>query len=1662
MLKEGLTGLPEISSLLHFQRRILVTTGIIRLEYRHFLRRKRYRSWLGSFKLAAGISAVFIILLTLDPVSASSSSGTMFQYDLAHSGNYSTETDVSANTFESLVPLWSYTTGDRIDSSPVVSNDLVYIGSNDYSLYAFNAITGQLVWTYPTAGVIHSTPAIADGVIYVGSEDHALYALNADSGSLLWSNSTAGAITSSPAVTNSIVYVGSGDGNISAFDAVSGVRIWVNSSDDFGIDSSPAVVDGSLYIGSTNSNMYAYNATTGVKLWNTATGNAIHSSPSMAGGVLYVGSSDWSIHAFDAISGSELWSHSTSGAVTSSPVLVDDVIYVGDNGQYLYALNTDGTRKYRFSAGHSVFSSPAYANGVVYFQDYDEHASTLYALNADSGGILYSNHSISGKSSPSIKNNTLYIGNESGSIYAFKIVRSPVAGFTSDLTSGTSPLNVRFSDTSSNNPLSWVWYFGDESSSATTPWTRMNAGSGWTTRTFPSLVALPDDTLILTGGYDNTDTDRNDSWQSTDAGVSWARVNTSSGWFARYGHSTVTLSDGTLILLGGTDSSYSYFNDTWRSTDKGSTWSKINTSSGWSKRAYMSVVALEDDTLVLMGGSDETSSTNDTWRSTDSGVTWTRVNASCSWEKRSDISSAPLSDGSIVLTGGWTENGVTGDTWRSTDTGATWVLMNASPGWPARADHDCIPLPDGSILLFGGYDGSSYFNDTWRSTDKGATWSRVVMDPGWSARHGQKSAVLSNGNVILTGGYDSNNLYRNDTWQFNAPGSYSQNPAHTYTRAGLYKVSLTVSGLARSSTKTVSGYINVTSVSSPVGAFSGTPTSGTAPLTVSFTDSSTGSPTGWAWFFGDEDYKEPWIEMNASAPWGDRWQQSTVSLSDGSIVMTGGSGPSNDTWLSTDKGATWTLMNASSGWEGRSLHSSVSLPDGRIILMGGFGSRSFLNDTWQSIDAGKTWILVNASSGWSARGYLAGIVAPDGSILLMGGQDSSGNFYNDTWRSTDKGASWTLRNGSSGWSERSNPMSVTAQDGSILLIGGYDGNFTSLNDTWRTTNYGSTWTLVNASAGWSAREAPSAVTMTDGSILLMGGDFRNDTWRTENSGSTWTLVNASPGWEGRYWHNSVVLPDGSVILLGGGLKDVWRFNPAGSSSQNPSHTYTTAGNFTATLQAFNSAGFNSTRKNYYITVNSGSSALVSGFSANPVNGTVPFTVQFNDTSVGSPINWSWDFGDGNTSSLQNPSHTFSWAQVFNVTLTVSGSSGTSNRSLMQITGYAKQVTANTTLNGTSVVSSTGSSQTVAVNQTDIGIGGGSVTNTSTTVTIQGANSFWQTTEFFAEAVSVNASTGDYIAENVTQVVLESTPVDTILPNETIGNVSVSLDIALKQYIPDTSINISITEGATTETIDAFQLAAQNADINISGIAYTVQFTNTGTINSNLTQNSSRSSSAVILTMTVNHSWVSRFANSTNNDGRGSVTIIRYPETGSTTVLTTRFTGYNSSTGIDTFEADSPNGLSIFGMIGYAAQSAASGGSSGSGNSVGSNTGSSGSSGGGGSGGSGSGTSTTTAAGGTGKTTFESQPGPAEPSSQQHSGTVAGAAATSSADSSQQKVKPPSNAFEIIIGLGTWGVGFMLKNLFLTAACAVLTIGVYAGWRRYREKNRYDILFGDRK
>jgi hypothetical protein len=68
-----------------------------------------------------------------------------------------------------------------------------------------------------------------------------------------------------------------------------------------------------------------------------------------------------------------------------------------------------------------------------------------------------------------------------------------------------------------------------------------------------------------------------------------------------------------------------------------------------------------------------------------------------------------------------------------------------------------------------------------------------------------------------------------------------------------------------------------------------------------------------------------------------------------------------------------------------------------------------------------------------------------------------------------------------------------------------------------------------------------------------------------------------------------------------------------------------------------------------------------GFTADLTSGPAPLTVNFTDQSTGDITSWSWDFGDGATSTEQNPSHTYTDAGTYTVSLAVTNPCGSDTK-----------------------------------------------------------------------------------------------------------------------------------------------------------------------------------------------------------------------------------------------------------------------------------------------------------------------------------------------------------------------------------------------------------------
>jgi PKD repeat protein len=129
----------------------------------------------------------------------------------------------------------------------------------------------------------------------------------------------------------------------------------------------------------------------------------------------------------------------------------------------------------------------------------------------------------------------------------------------------------------------------------------------------------------------------------------------------------------------------------------------------------------------------------------------------------------------------------------------------------------------------------------------------------------------------------------------------------------------------------------------------------------------------------------------------------------------------------------------------------------------------------------------------------------------------------------------------------------------------------------------------------------------------------------------------------------------------------WNFGDGGTSKlQNPSHTYTTAGTYTATLTVTdNQGGTNSV--SHSVTVAQANQSPTAAFTKSCSGLTCSFTSTSSDPD-GTIASYSWNFGDGGTSTGQNPSHTYAAGGTYTVTLRVTDNQGAqSNLASLSVT-----------------------------------------------------------------------------------------------------------------------------------------------------------------------------------------------------------------------------------------------------------------------------------------------------------------------------------------------------------------------------------------------------------
>ena len=450
-------------------------------------------------------------------------------------------------------------------------------------------------------------------------------------------------------------------------------------------------------------------------------------------------------------------------------------------------------------------------------------------------------------------------------------------------------------------------------------------------------------------------------------------------------------------------------------------------------------------------------------------------------------------------------------------------------------------------------------------------------------------------------------------WDFgDGATSTLQHPSHTYTETGTYAVQLTVSGSAGSQTLTKDQYITITEPP-PAAGFIATPTTGKAPLNVTFTDLSSGSISTWNWDFGDgststlqhpsHTYKAAGtfsVKLEVSGPLGSQTltQEQLISVGDPAPVAAfsgsplSGVAPLPVTLTDLSSGPltswAWTLGDGSTSTDQHPTHTYTKAGTYAVQLTvtGPGGSKTVTKDAYVVVQDPAP---VAAFSGSPLSG-----VAPLPVTLT---DLSSGPLT--SW-------AWTLGDGST--STDQHPTHTYTKAGTYavqLTVQGPGGSKTVTKDAYVVVQDPAPVAAFSGSP--LSGVAPLPVTLTD----LSSGPLTSWAW---------------------------TLGDGST-----------------STDQHPTHTYTQAGTYAVQLTVQGPGGSKTVTKDAYVVVQD--PAPVAAFSGSPLSGVAPLPVTLTDLSSGPLTSWAWTLGDGSTSTDQHPTHTYTQAGTYAVQLTVQGPGG---------------------------------------------------------------------------------------------------------------------------------------------------------------------------------------------------------------------------------------------------------------------------------------------------------------------------------------------------------------------------------------------------------------------
>ena len=369
--------------------------------------------------------------------------------------------------------LWKYKTGDRVYTSALIVDNIVYFGSGDHVFYAVSKSTGEKIWEFKTNGNVHSSAATYKNMVYFGSADGNLYALDKNSGKLMWKYASQGEKSyglwdyylSSPTVVEGIVYWGSGDSHLYALDGINGHLKWKHKTGDI-VHASPVIDAETLYFGSFDGYFYALNKDNGSVIWKIKTIGDTYSpkgevqrSAFVHDDMVYFGSRDYNMYALDKATGTIKWKMRDGGGwIIARPTVYKENVYFGtSDGHVFYALDKkSGKEVWKAPLAMRVYGAAIEVGGILYFGTFDgklmgldyktgalkwefqtelskQNYSTIYNKEGHfkDDFVLYGDDYVASEakihelgsilSTPVIEDKTIYFGSSDGYFYAVKL-----------------------------------------------------------------------------------------------------------------------------------------------------------------------------------------------------------------------------------------------------------------------------------------------------------------------------------------------------------------------------------------------------------------------------------------------------------------------------------------------------------------------------------------------------------------------------------------------------------------------------------------------------------------------------------------------------------------------------------------------------------------------------------------------------------------------------------------------------------------------------------------------------------------------------------------------------------------------------------------------------------------------------------------------------------------------------------------------------------------------------------------------------------------------------------------------------------------------------------------------------------------------------------------